>query len=230
MDEADVVSNLVGQVNNSLEGSSFFSAFASGTLDIEHIRQTFSQYYWWRNRFHRWFGVCIAKSPAFGNTETDFILSELIEHIEEEIKGNHHGLCLRFLETIEISDPAAIEPLPETVRYSDHFISRYMDHGVSGQEALAALAGRELVAPARNRLTIAAFQTHYGVQSGLEFFDLHEELEVEHFRGLWAAVTQSSPQDPTKLLDAARSEIVAHVKFWDDVSAHVGEVMRTRVA
>ena len=29
-----------------------------------HVRDVFGQYYLWRTRFHRWLGVCVAKSAA----------------------------------------------------------------------------------------------------------------------------------------------------------------------
>ncbi len=88
----------------------------------------------------------------------------------------------------------------------------------SGDEALAALAGRELVGPSRNRIIISALPEHYGVTSGLEFFNLHADLEAEHFRALWEALARDSrTTDTRRLIDAARLEIWEHITFWDDV-------------
>jgi hypothetical protein len=94
-----------------------------------------------------------------------------------------------------------------------------MDH--SGDEALAALAGRELVCPSRNRIITQALPRHYGVTSGLELFDLHEALEVAHFRALWDALVIGEAVNQRKLLEAARMEIWEHVTFWDDVYSAV---------
>jgi pyrroloquinoline quinone (PQQ) biosynthesis protein C len=92
-----------------------------------------------------------------------------------------------------------------------------MDPKRSGEEALAALAGREIVAPTRNRLTINALSQHYGIASGLEFFNLHEELEIEHFKSLWGALVKSYSADAKLLVEAARTEIRMHVAFWDAI-------------
>jgi len=217
-----VVADLENHVAVSLDRSRFFSALKAGDHSVEHVRAVFSQYYWWRNRFHRWFGVCIAKAPGFGtDAATEYILSELIEHIEEEISGDHHGMCQTFLHELGVTDLSAIEPIQRTRDYTDSFAERYMDAQRTGEEALAALAGRELVAPARNRITIDALSGAYGITKGLEFFSLHEELEVEHFKGLWEAVVKTYSGRRERLVEAAMSEVTLHVSFWDDVSEAV---------
>lgn len=218
---AAVVDDLTTAVDAALARSPFFTGLRDGTHDIEHVRAVFGQYYLWRNMFHRWFGVCIAKSPAFGTEiDTEFILSELAHHIEEEISGDHHKLCRVFLDGLGV-DAESVTPMAATERYGASFIARYMDPHRSGEEALAALAGRELAAPARNRLIIEALTEHYGVTDGLEFFGLHEDLEVDHFEGLWQALTSTHTVDPGALVEAARTEISEHVRFWDEVSAAV---------
>ncbi|AXE87409.1 iron-containing redox enzyme family protein [Streptomyces sp. Go-475] len=216
-----IVGELSDTVDRELENSTFWRAFTRGELPLEHVRDVFLQYYLWRNTFHRWFGVCIAKSPAFGSgRQTEYILQELSEHIEEEVSGDHHGLAVQFLKVLGVDNPRDVLPLPHTTAYENHFAELYMSPERSGDEALAALAGRELVAPKRNRLTIDAFQEKYGITESLEFFHLHEELEVEHFRGLWGAVATQSEKD-RRLVEAAKDQIVRHVRFWDDVHAAV---------
>jgi pyrroloquinoline quinone (PQQ) biosynthesis protein C len=218
-----VVADLENHVTLSLDRSRFFSDLRAGHHSMGHLHAVFSQYYWWRNRFHRWFGVCIAKAPGFGtDAAAEFILSELIEHIEEEISGDHHGMCQTFLRELGVTDLSSIRPIRQTQEYTDSFSERFMCTDRSGEEALAALAGRELVAPTRNRITIDALSQAYGVTKGLEFFSLHEELEVEHFKGLWEAVAKTYSGRQEQLVDAAKSEVTLHVQFWDDVSEAVG--------
>jgi hypothetical protein len=55
------------------------------------------------------------------------------------------------------------------------------------------------------------------VTSGLEFFSVHTDLEVEHFRALWEALAHDTKADADRLIEAARLEIWEHVTFWDDV-------------
>lgn len=218
LDSPAVADSLVAYVRGQLGSSTFFSDLRAGKPTLEQLRTVFGQYYLWRNQFHRWFGVCIAKSAPFGTAfDTSFVLAELAEHIDEEVGGDHHGMCVAFLAQLGITDPSAIMPTPETTQYSDSFVVAYMNPERSGEEALAALAGREIVAPARNRLTIDALSQHYGISSGLEFFDLHEELEIEHFKGLWGALVKTYSADAELLIKAARTEIRRHVEFWDVV-------------
>lgn len=219
---SSVVTNITNHVHKSLAASTFFTGLQQGTHSIEHVRAVFSQYYLWRNQFHRWFGVCIAKSYAFGTAApTEYVVSELIEHINEEIEGDHHGMCATFLKHLGVTDLKGIEPSPLTIAYSNSFIERYMDPAKTGEEALAALAGRELIAPKRNRISIDALSGNYDIKEGLEFFELHEELEEEHFKGLWGAVTKDYAGDTSHFAKAAEDEITIHVQYWDDISAAV---------
>jgi len=214
-----VVTELSDTVDNAFADSPFWRAFTAGEVPLDQLRAVFLQYYLWRNAFHRWFGVCIARSPAINSgADTEYILRELCEHIDEEIDGDHHGLIARFLKVLGAGDLLAVRPVPLTVRYIDHFAETYMAPDRTSEEAIAALAGRELAAPKRNLMTIEAFQEKYGIHEDLEFFHLHAELEVEHFLGLWGAVATQSEQD-RRLVEAAKDEIVRHVRFWDDVYA-----------
>jgi Iron-containing redox enzyme len=216
-----VVTDLTNHVAEELERSSFFSALRQNRLSLNHVRNVMSQYYLWRNAFHRWFGVCIAKSPPFGTEfDTPYVLAELAEHIEQEITGDHLGMCQKFLSAIGVRSDAAIEPIPPTLRYIDSYADRFLDRNSSFEEALAALAGRELVAVQRNKLIYRALSEHYHVApEALEFFRLHEELEEEHFKGLWDAVVKTYRDDTAHLHASARSAISAHIDFWDEVAA-----------
>jgi Iron-containing redox enzyme len=222
-DSRVVSKSLESYVIQLLAESDFFSDLSAGRADPEHVRQVFGQYYVWRNRFHRWFGVCVAKSASFGEAlNVPRVLYELIACLEQEIRGDHYGLAISFLAALGIDDPARITVLPVTDAYADSFLRCYFPVDRSGDEALAALAGRELAGPSRNKIIIAALHQHYGVTSGLEFFQLHTDLEAEHFRGLWEALTDNSTTDTKRLIDAARLEIWEHITFWDDVYSAIG--------
>jgi hypothetical protein len=51
-----------GQISES----HFFSDLSVGRVNLEDVRSVFGQYYLWRNQFHRWFGICVARSAPFG--------------------------------------------------------------------------------------------------------------------------------------------------------------------
>jgi pyrroloquinoline quinone (PQQ) biosynthesis protein C len=218
LDSRAVSESLESYAHDRLAESAFFSDLSAGQAHPEHVRGVFSQYYLWRNRFHRWFGICVAKSAAFGDAlNVPRVLGELIACLEQEIKGNHHGLALSFLTALGIDDPTRIAALPVTEAYAESFLRCYFSSERTGDEALAALAGRELVAPGRNEIIISALPRHYGVTSGLEFFSVHTDLEVEHFRALWEALAHDTKADDRRLTEAARVEIWEHITFWDDV-------------
>ena len=218
LDSRAVSVSLESYVRDRLAESDFFSGLSAGEVPPEHVRDVFGQYYLWRNRFHRWFGLCVAKSAPFGDAlNGPHVLGELINCLAQEISGNHHGLALSFLAALGVDNPARIATLPVTESYAESFLRCYFSADRTGDEALAALAGRELVAPSRNEIIIGALSQHYGLTSGLEFFSVHTDLEVEHFRTLWEALVRDTNADNQRLLEAARLEIWEHVTFWDDV-------------
>jgi Iron-containing redox enzyme len=218
LDSRAVSMSLESYARDRLAESEFFVALSAGQIHPGHVRNVFGQYYLWRNRFHRWFGLCVAKSAPFGDARnTPRVLSELISCLAEEINGDHHGLARSFLAALGVADPAGIAALPVTESYAESFLRCYFSADRSGDEALAALAGRELAAPGRNEIIISALRGHYGVTSGLEFFSLHADLEIAHFRALWEALVHDTKADAQRLIEAARLEIWEHVTFWDDV-------------
>jgi hypothetical protein len=218
LDSRAVSESLESYVRARLAESDFFSNLSAGQVHPAHVREVFGQYYLWRNRFHRWFGVCVAKSAAFGDAlNAPRVLGELITCLAQEIKGDHHGLAVSFLAALGIDNPARIAPLPVTDSYAESFLRCYFPADRTGDEALAALAGRELAVPGRNKIIVGALPKHYGITSGLEFFSLHTDLEAEHFRGLWTALAHGTRADARKLIEAARLEIWEHITFWDDV-------------
>jgi hypothetical protein len=218
LDSRIVSESLESYVRDLLAESIFFSDLSAGRARPGHVRDVFGQFYLWRNRFHRWFGICVVKSAPFGEAlNVPRVLGELIACLEQEINGDHHGLALSFLAALGIDDPARIKALPVTDAYAESFLRCYFPVDRSGDEALAALAGRELAGPSRNRIITGALSEHYGVTSGLEFLSLHAGLETEHFRALWAALAHDTRADSRRLIEAARLEIWEHITFWDDV-------------
>lgn len=217
-----VSADLVSHARGTLDDSAFFSDLRTGKAPIEVVRDVFGQYYLWRNQFHRWLGVCVVKSPAFG-TESDAsrVLSGLTAHLAEEVGGDHHGLAVDLLRALGVRRPAAVEPLPATAAYCASFPARYLDPARGGAEAVAALAGREIASPARNRIVIDALAAHYGVTSGLEFLTLHETKGPGQFAALWDVLVNGFFADEALMLRAARDELGAHVAFWDAVYAQL---------
>jgi hypothetical protein len=218
LNSRDVSDRLESYVGDLLAESTFFSALSAGEIHPAHVRDVFAQYYLWHSRFHRWFGICVARSAPFDEAlNSPLILSELIACLRHEIKEDLQRSALSFLNALGIDDTSCIKALPVTASYADSFLHCYSSGDRSGDEALAALAGREFVEPGRNSIIIGALPKHYGVSSGLEFFGLHKDREARHFRALWRAMVRAHKTDIGQLIEAARLEIWEHITFWDDV-------------
>jgi len=108
-----------------------------------------------------------------------------------------------------------------TDAYAESFLRCYSPADRSYDEALAALAGRELSVPGRNEIIVSALPRHYGVTSGLDFFRPRTSFDTEHFRKLWQEFARGSKADFRQLIEAAQLEIWEHITFWDDVYSAV---------
>src|SRR6266446_738034 len=79
LDSRAVSESLESYIHHLLAESDFFSDLSAGRARPEHVRDVFGQYYLWRNRFHRWFGICVVKSAPFGEAlNVPSVLCELI--------------------------------------------------------------------------------------------------------------------------------------------------------
>jgi Iron-containing redox enzyme len=222
LDSRVVSVSLESYVRDRLAESAFFSGLSAGEVPPEHLRDVFGQYFLWRSRFHRWLGVCVAKSAGLDDTlNVPRVLGELTTCLAQEVNGDHHRLALSFLAALGIDSPARIAALPVTDAYAESFVRCYFPADRPGDEALAALAGRELAVPGQNSIIITALAEHYGITSGLEFFRLPADLAATHFRALWDAIADDTRADDRKLIEAARMEIWEHITFWDDVYSTV---------
>jgi hypothetical protein len=223
LDSRAVSVSLESYVRDRLTESDFFSGLAAGEVPPGPVRDVFGQYYRWRRRFHRWLGVCVAKSAALDDAPSgQRALGALVTGLAQEVNGRRRGLATAFLAALGIDDPARIAALPVTDAYAESFLRCYFPADRTGDEALAALAGRELAVPLRNSIIVSALREHYGITSGLELFrPPPADLAAPHFQVLWEALTIDSEADAEKLIEVARLEIWEHVTFWDDVYSTV---------
>lgn len=196
-----------------LKGSLFFRELCAGTLSRQALNQVFGQYYFWRNALHRWFGLCIEKSPPFGRQQDDAtatVLTTLCEHIVEDI--NHLNLYHRFLATMGV-EVRVLKVAAPTRAYIDSFRERFGNADFS--RSCAALAGRELLSSIRSDLIRVALHSRYGVED-VGFWNAHVEDEEAHFWRMWTPLTELGP-DESALVSAAMDEIERHVGLWDDL-------------
>ena len=218
LDSRAVAESLASYIRDRLAESDFFSDLSAGEVPPEHVREVFGQYFSWRSRFHQWLDACVAKIAPFGDgPNAPRLPSGLIDCLAQEVKGGQRELARSFLAALGVDEPSRIAALPVTDAYAESFLRCYSPADRSGEEALAALAGRELAVPGRNEIIVSALPRHYGVTSGLDFFRLRPGLDAEHFRRLWQSFSFRSAIDFRRLTEAARLEIWEHITFWDDV-------------
>jgi len=222
LDSRVVAESLASYVRDRLAESYFFSALSAGEVPPGHLREVFCQYFVWRDRFHLWLDVCIAKiAPSEYGPNAPRMPGELIERLAQEGNAGPREIAASFLSILGVDDPSRIAVLPVTDAYAESFLRCYSPADRSGEEALAALTGRELAVPGRNEIIVSALPRHYGVTSGLDFFRPRPGLDAEHFRKLWQAFARDSGVDFRQLIEAARLEIWEHITFWDDVYSAV---------
>lgn len=193
-----------------LSESPFFNDLQEGRIQWDDLKEIFGQFYFWRNALHRWFGLCIAKSPDYGK-ETDQATTAALRSLTDLIiidVVDHFGLYKQFLDDIDVGT-ASLSPTKITTDYNDSFFVRFRDR--SFEEATSALAGRELLSSIRSNIISESLINKYGFDR-VEFWRAHEEPEEEHFRSMWDALTQSYDNFEA-LEDAAREEIFEHVKY-----------------
>ncbi len=201
---------------NCLQDSQFFRQLQAGDVPRQALNQIFGQYYFWRNALHKWFGLCIEKSPVFGlkkDEATGTVLGTLCEHIAEDT--NHLNLYKSFLRTIGV-DINALTVAAPTTAYIDSFWVRFDDANFF--TACAALAGRELLSSIRSEIIGVALETQYEIKD-VRFWDAHIEDEEAHFWRMWTPLTELGANEST-LLSGAKGEICRHVGFWDDLRSH----------
>ena len=222
LDGRAAAESLVSYVHDRLAESDFFSALSAGEMPPGHVREVFGQYFLWRDRFHLWLDACVAKvTPSDDGPGAPRVPGELIERLAQEVKAPPRELAPSFLAILGVDHPSRIAVLPVTDAYAESFLRCYCPAARSGDEALAALAGRELSVPGRNEIIVSALPRHYGVTSGLDFFRPRASFDMEHFRELWLAFARDDKADFWQLIEAARLEIWEHITFWDDVYSAV---------
>jgi hypothetical protein len=222
LDSRAVAESLASYIRDRLAESDFFSGLSAGEVPPGHVREVFGQYFLWHGRFHRWLDACVAKiAPSGDGHSAPRVPGELIERLAQEAKAGPPELIPSLQAILGVDDPSRIAVMPVTDAYAESFLRCYCPAARSGDEALAALAGRELSVAGRNEIIVSALPRHYGVTFGLDFFTPRARFETEHFRKLWQAFAYDSITDFQQLIEAARLEIWEHITFWDDVYSAV---------
>lgn len=161
----------------------FYKAWAAGDLSLEDLAYYSTQYWRQVEAFPEYLRLVADRLPE-GNART-----VVLDNLSDEVDDDHAGLWRRFAESVGASGRALddMPAEPETNECVSAF--RAACGGASSAFALGMLYGYESQTPEVAATKIAGLREHYGVEGeGLDYFELHGELDVEHASELAGAI------------------------------------------
>lgn len=168
----------------------FYRAWADGTLTAEDLGFYSAQYYNQVEAFPGYLETLAARLPE------SRARASVLENLADERDGDHPGLWLRFANAVG-ADETAVRSTPaedETLACISAFETAMRDR--SPLFALGMIYGYESQTPDVCETKISGLKDLYGVKgAGLEYFELHGELDVEHADELAAAIAELSESD-----------------------------------
>ena len=203
MDITEIVERLDRSVStHRLLDHPFYQAWAEGTLSREDLRFYAGQYWRQVEAFPGYLEVLADRLP-----DSDAKVS-VLDNLADERDDDHPALWLRFAEALGASrgevTSAAVEP--ETQNCVQSFTRGAADR--STLFALGMLYRYESQTPEVSATKIEGLKAHYGIDGpGLDYFELHGELDVEHSRELAAAIEELAT-DEDDLAEAEEGAMV----------------------
>lgn len=168
----------------------FYRAWVDGTLTTEDLRFYSAQYWNQVEAFPGYLEVLAGRLPESAAK------TSVLENLADERDGDHPGLWMQFAEAVG-ADAEAVTATPaedETLACIAAFESAVRER--STFFALGMIYGYESQTPDVCETKIEGLRDLYGVRGpGLEYFELHGELDVEHAGELAAAVAELSSSD-----------------------------------
>jgi pyrroloquinoline-quinone synthase len=181
---------IAGRLDRSISGDRlldhpFYRAWADGTLTTDDLRFYSAQYWRQVEAFPGYLDALARRLPKSGAR------TSVLENLADERDGDHPGLWLQFASAVGAdSDGVARTPAEaETLACIEAFESAAT--GRSAAYALGMIYGYESQTPAVCETKIKGLRDVYGVDgAGLEYFELHGELDVEHAGELADAIAE----------------------------------------
>ena len=169
----------------------FYRAWADGTLTTEDLR-FYSAQYW--NQVEAFPGYLEALADRL--PESSEARASVLENLADERDGDHPGLWLKFAEAVG-ADAPSVQATPaeeETLACIARFEAAVRER--SPLYALGMIYGYESQTPDVCETKISGLRDLYGVRGpGLEYFELHGHLDVEHAGELAAAIAELSASE-----------------------------------
>ena len=212
----------LGYAQGCLASSRFFSGLSRGDIGPRHMQYVFSQYKLWRDGFHSWFALLIMKSGSCTQPARSRVIVSLASHVVSEMQDDHAGMYMKFLQKDIGLNESSLQQLEESVAtrvYRRSFAQRFGLEESNFTDAVIALSGRELLASLRNRSLQRSLTAWYHVPE-VQWLDLHESLEVDHFNEIVSPLISSTidaEETLARFISLIRQEIQLHISYWDEL-------------
>jgi pyrroloquinoline-quinone synthase len=191
----------------------FYNAWSKGELTRDALRLYAAQYYHWVLAFPTWLSATHANAGDFEMRQE--ILANLVD--EEQGPENHPELWLRFCDALGLdrNEVKNVELLPETTQAiaAMRQVSREMPAAAS----LAALYAYESQQPEVMKTKREGLRDLYKLESGHEYFEVHEALDVEHSAGEAALIAKHGQGCETEIASAVKTALDATYTLLDGI-------------
>lgn len=211
---SEIVTSIQQQIaQRRLLDHPFYNAWSKGELTRDALRTYAAQYYHWVLAFPTWL------SATHANADDLELRQEILENLIDEERGpdNHPELWLRFCDALGLDrdEVRNVELLPETRQAieSMRVVSRSMHPAAS----LAALYAYEAQQPDVMKTKREGLRDLYTLTSGLEYFEVHETLDVEHSAGEAAMIEKHGAGRAAEIDSAVRTALDATYTLLDGV-------------
>ncbi|MPZ71020.1 MAG: TENA/THI-4 protein [Actinobacteria bacterium] len=193
----------------------FYVAWSEGRLTRDDLSFYSQQYFRQVEAFPTWL------STLSGRIDLDEARSIVEENLADEVGDDHPGLWLAFAESLGVDADAvrgaAVED--ETASCVGAFTDAAENNSVPF--ALGMLYGYESQTPAVAATKIEGLKKHYGIEGpGVEYFELHGELDIEHSSEMARAIDSvcSGDADLAEAATGARAGAAAIWRLLDGVA------------
>ena len=180
----------------------FYQAWTEGTLSREDLRFYAGQYWRQVEAFPGYLEAVAERLP-----DSDAKVS-VLDNLADERDDDHPALWLQFAEAL---GAARGEVTSAAAEHETQACVQTFTRGASDRSTLFALGmlyGYESQTPEVSATKIAGLKAHYNVDGqGLDYFELHGELDVEHSYDLAAAIDELAT-DEDDLVEAEEGAMI----------------------
>jgi pyrroloquinoline-quinone synthase len=193
----------------------FYRAWTSGTLTGEDLAFYSTQY--WR-QVEAFPGYLSSIGSRLPEGRVKAIVSD---NLSDERDGDHPGLWLRFAQTVGAAPGRVRSTAPEPVTSACVEPFARAASKAPRPYALGMLFGYESQTPEVSDTKVAGLRERYGIEGdGVEYFELHGELDVEHAGELAEAIAENceGEEDLARAEEGARAGAEAVWTLLDGVT------------